>query len=92
MAEGRLAAFRPIPLAVLTHEVVQWPGDIGEIRNEGSVKVAEAEEASDILDAGGGRPLRDTVHFDWVHPDGTVADNHPKIFNFPFMEFAFGRF
>ena len=79
-------------MPVLAREVIQWSGDIGEVRNEGSVEVTEAEEAADVLDAGGGRPLRNALYFDRVHMDRTIADNHTKILHFLFVELAFRRF
>jgi len=49
--EGIFAFCRPVPLAVFAREVIQWPCDIGEIRDKGVVEVTEAEEAVYILDA-----------------------------------------
>ena len=87
--EGCLAVFRPIPLTVFTREVVQWSCDVREVRNEGPVKVTESQEASDVLNTRGGWPLRDTVDFDGIHADRTIADDHSEVFHFFFVEFAF---
>jgi len=90
--EGCLAAFRPVPLAVFARQVIQWSGNVGEIGNESPVKVAEAEETANILDAGRGRPLRDPLDLDRVHVDGSITDYHAQVFHLFFVEFAFGWF
>jgi len=33
--------------------------------------------------------LRDTVDFDGIHADRTIADDHSEVFHFFFVEFAF---
>jgi len=90
--EGCLAGFRPVPLAVLACEVVERSRDVGKVRDEGPVKVTEPKEAPDILDARRGRPSRDPLDFYRIHTDGTVADDHTKIFDLLFVELALRGF
>jgi len=74
--EGLLIFLWPVPLAILAGEIIQWACNIGEVRDEGSVEITEAEEAVNILDAGGGWPLGDPLNLDWIHPNFAVAYDH----------------
>ena len=40
---------------------------MGELKNEGAVKVAEAHERSDLFDGGRGWPVCYSLNFDGVH-------------------------
>ena len=50
-SESLVTFIGPIPLTVFAREVIEGSRDVGEIRDEGAVEVAEAKKASHIFDA-----------------------------------------
>jgi hypothetical protein len=52
------------------------------MRDEDSVKVAEAEEASHIFYGGWDRPFGDAFDFSWVHFHLSLTNDDAKVFNF----------
>ena len=62
-----------------------------EVSDELLVKIGEPEEGLHLLFVCQSGPLSDTSNLDWVHCDGVVRDNHPKVLNHGFLELALVR-
>ena len=78
----------PDKLFILASEVIKRVRNIGEVLDERSIEVAEAEEAPDVLDGLRGGPFGDTLDFNRIHLDRTVANKDTKILHFALMKFT----
>ncbi len=61
---------------------------MGEFRDEGPVKIAEAKEASDIFHGERHGPLGDALYFCWVHLHFSLSNDNSKVFDFFLVELA----
>ncbi len=66
----------PLPLLQLLCKIIQWLHNIGEVFDEGTVEVAKTQKAVHFFDGGGSLPFSNTLYFDGVHLDLSIADDH----------------
>ena len=76
MFKCTLLELGPYPGFTLSGEQVERGYDVGEIRNEFSVKVCKSSERPDFLDGGGGFPFLYCIQFLFIHPNFSLSDNH----------------
>ena len=90
--EGGLLLFVPFEYDVLFGQGVEWNRDCREVRDEGSVEVAELHKTSNLCEISWGWPFRYRLCLDRVHPEFAIADDHAEEVHLRLFELAFLRF
>lgn len=73
--ESYLTSRCPDKLKALLREVVQRPSDSGEVPDEPSVVIGEAQEGLDVLHGGGDRPFGNATKLHRIHPERILGDD-----------------
>jgi hypothetical protein len=68
-------------MSVLLSEVMKGAGDVGEVRYERTIEVAEPNKQAHPLDGSQGLSLVDGSECCRVHGDMSLLDDHPKVFD-----------
>jgi len=67
LSEGRLFGLTPPPRLILLCEIKEWLCMVGEVLDEPSIEISEAEEGLDLFSDPRLRPFCHSLNFDWIH-------------------------
>lgn len=81
----------PEPGGVLFGQIVEALGVLGEVADEASVEVGEAEECLELASRGWGLPVGDSFYLFGVHLDAAGGDDEPQVFGSCHAELALGE-
>src|SRR6202453_1530158 len=90
--ECLLLLLSPMPFGVFACEFIQGMCNMGKSPNERMVKIAKAQEGSDILYFGGRWPVFDACNFCGVHACHPLFKDYPQVIDRQGMECALLRF
>jgi hypothetical protein len=90
--ESFLSLGGPHESLILPEERSNGGCNTGVTVNKATIKVGKAEEDLNILDAGGGRPLRDCSNTIWLHGDAVGGNDEAEEGDGGGVEVAFAEF
>ena len=88
-SEGIIARAVPGPGMGFLGEVQKRTSGVRVVQYKASVEICESKEGSDVFDCRGGRPIRDSGYFDWIHGQGSRFDYHSQVFDLSNVEGTF---
>ena len=82
----------PYPGFALPSEQIERSYDVGEIRDELSVKICKSCKQPDSLDGGGGFPFLYGIQFLLIHPNFSLSDDYSQELHVRGVKYAFREF
>ena len=82
----------PLPGFTFSSEQVERSYDVGEIRNELSIKVGKSSERPDPFDGGRGFPFLYGIKFLFIHSDLSLPNDHTQKLHAGGVKYAFREF